>query len=91
MTLLAAGMSGVEARPEPSGSALQSKGHDNTTGLHPQEFNNLSHPTDLEFNPYTYKVTPELLDYLSKFVKNPEKFVQNFQKRDSIESTQKRD
>ena len=28
-TLLAAGMSGVEARPEPSGLALQSKGHDN--------------------------------------------------------------
>ncbi len=82
-TLLAAGMSGVEARPEPSGSALQSKGNDNTTGLHPQEFNNLSHPTALEFNPYTYKVTPELLDHLRKVgVPDPEQHIRNVQQQE---------
>ena len=76
-------MSGVEARPEPSGSALQRQGHDNTTGLHPQEFNNLSHPTALEFNPYTYKVTPELLDHLRKVgVPDPEQHIRNVQQRE---------
>jgi triacylglycerol esterase/lipase EstA (alpha/beta hydrolase family) len=88
--MLTAGMSGTEARLEP---ALQRKGHDKTTGLTPAfnqtEFNNLSHPTALEFNPN--KVTPELLEYLGKFVKNPEKFVQNFQKRDFIKNIQKQD
>ena len=83
-TLLAAGMSGVEARPEPSGSALQRQGHDNTTGLthafNQQEFNNLSHPTALEFNPYTYKVTPELLDHLRKVgVPDPKQHIRNVQ------------
>jgi hypothetical protein len=89
---LAARMGGVEARPEAPSSALQRKEHDNTTNLppafHQQEFNNLSHPTALEFNPH--KVTPELLDHLSKFVKNPEKFAQNVQKRDHPQSIQKR-
>jgi hypothetical protein len=86
--MLTAGMSGAEARLEPSGSALQSKeSHDNITGLlptfHQTEFNNLSHPTALEFNPYTYKVTPELLDHLRNVgVKNPEQFIQNIQKRE---------
>ncbi len=74
---LTARMNGVEAQPAPD-SALQRKG-DNTTGLIPafnqQEFNN---STAMEFNPYTYKVTPELIDHLRKVgVKNPEQFIQN--------------
>jgi triacylglycerol esterase/lipase EstA (alpha/beta hydrolase family) len=90
--MLTAGMGGVEARPEAPSSALQRKEHDNTTDLppafHQQEFNNLSHPTALEFNPH--KVTPELLDHLSKFAKNPENFAQNVQKRDNHQIIQKR-
>jgi hypothetical protein len=74
--MLTAGMRGIEARPEPPGSALQRQGHDNTTSLthafNQQEFNN---PTALEFNPN--KVTPELLENLRKDgVKNPEQFLQ---------------
>ena len=75
---------GAEARLEPPGSALQRKDHDNTTGLthafNQTEFNNLSHPTALEFNPYTYKVTPELLDHLRNVgVPDPEQFTRNVQ------------
>ena len=89
---LTAGMDSVEARPTPD-SALQRKG-DNTTSVIPfnqQEFNNLSHPTAMEFNPYTYKVTPELLDHLGKFVKDPKKFIQDTQKQYDPQSIQKRE
>jgi hypothetical protein len=82
--LLTAGMGGVKARPEAPGSALQKKGYDNTTGLthalNQTEFNNLSYPTALEFNPYTYKVTPELLDHLRNVgVPDPEQLIRNVQ------------
>jgi hypothetical protein len=91
--MLTAGMSGAEARPEPPGSALQRKDHYNTTDLPPtfnqQKFNNLSHSTALEFDPKA--VTPELLEHLSKFMKNPEKFIQDNQKRDHPQSIQKRE
>jgi ASC-1-like (ASCH) protein len=64
-------------------SSLQSfAGSDNITGLSPAfnqtEFNNLSHPTAMEFNPY--KVTPELLDHLRKAgVPDPEQHIRNVQ------------
>jgi hypothetical protein len=79
--MLTAGMSGAEARLEP---ALQRKGHDNITGLtstfNQTEFNNLSHPTAMDSNPYTYKVTPELLDHLRNVgVPDPEQLIRHVQ------------
>jgi hypothetical protein len=52
-------------------------GRDNATALHldQKRLPHLSNQTDLERN--LSKVTPELLDHLGKFVKNPEQFIQN--------------
>jgi hypothetical protein len=83
MMLVFAGRQGVEGRPARGGTALRLLDRSNATGLPPalgwKGFNNLSHPTALEFNPN--KVTPELLDHLSKFVENPEQFIQKDQQQ----------
>ncbi len=83
----------VEGRPVRGGTALRLLDSNNATSPHPlvewKGFNNRSHPMALEFNPN--KVTPELLAYLSKFVKDPEQFIQNVQKRDHPQSIQKRE
>jgi pimeloyl-ACP methyl ester carboxylesterase len=73
----------VEGRPVRGGTALRLLDSNNATNLPSlgwEGFNNFSHPTALAFNPN--KVTPELLDHLSKFMKNPEQLIQNMQQRE---------
>jgi hypothetical protein len=73
----------VEGRPVRGSTALRLLDSNNATSPHPlvewEGFNNRSHPMALEFNPN--KVTPELLEYLGKFMKNPKQFIQNMQQR----------
>src|SRR5271157_4296036 len=74
----------VEGRPVRGGTALRLLDSNNTTNLPSlgwEGFNNLSHPTALEFNPN--KVTPELLDHLRKVgVPDPEQHIRNIQQRE---------
>jgi hypothetical protein len=90
MLAFAGKLSGAEGRFLGESTALRHLNGSNATSLHPlvewKEFNNFSHPTAQKFNPN--KVTPELLEHLSKFVKNPELFTQNMQHLDQRQKEQ---
>jgi pimeloyl-ACP methyl ester carboxylesterase len=87
------GLDGAHALSQSNASdtALAHRGNNKTTERHPGiDQKGLPHPsnqTDLERN--LSKVTPELLEHLGTFVKNPEQFIRNVQKRDH--NLQKRD
>ena len=63
----------------PAGMALVNSDAGKTTALHPYSEGAQSRPRS-EFNPDN--VTPELLEHLSTFMKNPERFIRNVQQQD---------